>query len=39
VFGKVVAGADVVDTIEKVQTGRNDVPVDTVTIVKAVELA
>jgi peptidyl-prolyl cis-trans isomerase B (cyclophilin B) len=39
VFGKVVAGANVVDTIEGVQTGRNDVPVETVTILKAVELA
>ncbi len=39
VFGKVVAGAEVVDAIEKVQTGRNDVPVETVTILKAVELA
>lgn len=39
VFGKVVAGAEVVDAIEKVQTGRNDVPVETITILKAVELA
>jgi peptidyl-prolyl cis-trans isomerase B (cyclophilin B) len=43
VFGKVVAGQDVVDALEKVRTGRkgfhDDVPVDTVLIEKAVELA
>jgi peptidyl-prolyl cis-trans isomerase B (cyclophilin B) len=40
VFGKVVAGTDVVDAIEKVRTGRrgghDDVPVDDVVITKAV---
>jgi len=40
VFGKVVAGADVVDQIEKVRTGRrgfhDDVPVDDVVIQRAV---
>ena len=39
VFGKVVKGMDVVDTIGKVKTGTkngmNDVPVETVTIKKA----
>ena len=39
VFGKVVKGQDVVDTIGKVKTGMkngmNDVPTETVTIVKA----
>ncbi len=39
VFGKVVTGQKVVDTIEKVKTGAkngmNDVPVETVTITKA----
>jgi cyclophilin family peptidyl-prolyl cis-trans isomerase len=39
VFGKVVEGKDVVDAIGKVKTGTkagmNDVPVETVTIVKA----
>ncbi len=43
VFGKVVAGSDVVDAIEKVATGNRgghgDVPVDDVLIVKAVEVA
>ena len=43
VFGKVVAGTEVVDAIEKVRTGRkgfhDDVPVEDVTIVKAVEVA
>jgi peptidyl-prolyl cis-trans isomerase B (cyclophilin B) len=43
VFGKVVAGTEVVDAIEKVRTGRkgfhDDVPVDAVTIDKAVEIA
>ncbi len=43
VFGKVVAGTEIVDAIEKVRTGRkgfhDDVPVDTVTIEKAVEIA
>jgi len=42
VFGKVSAGHDVVDAIEKVKTGRkgfhDDVPVDDVTIIKAVEV-
>jgi peptidyl-prolyl cis-trans isomerase B (cyclophilin B) len=43
VFGKVVAGTEVVDAIEQVRTGRkgfhDDVPVDAVTITKAVEIA
>lgn len=43
VFGKVVAGTDVVDTIEKVRTGRkgfhDDVPLEAVVIEKAVEIA
>jgi peptidyl-prolyl cis-trans isomerase B (cyclophilin B) len=43
VFGKVVAGQDVVDTIEKVRTGskgfHDDVPLEPVTIEKAVEIA
>jgi peptidyl-prolyl cis-trans isomerase B (cyclophilin B) len=43
VFGKVVAGQDVVDAIEKVKTGRSgfhdDVPKEDVVIVKAVEVA
>jgi peptidyl-prolyl cis-trans isomerase B (cyclophilin B) len=43
VFGKVVAGTEVVDAIEKVRTGRSgfhdDVPLEAVTIVKAVEVA
>ena len=43
VFGKVVAGNDVVDAIEKVRTGRNgfhdDVPLEAVSILKAVEVA
>ncbi|MFZ2988884.1 peptidylprolyl isomerase [Ideonella sp.] len=43
VFGKVVEGIDVVDAIEKVRTGRkgmhDDVPVDSVIITKAVEIA
>ena len=42
VFGKVVAGQDVVDRIESVSTGRrgfhDDVPVDPVTIERAVEI-
>lgn len=42
VFGKVVAGHDVVDTIEAVKTGRrgfhDDVPLESVTIDKAVEV-
>lgn len=42
VFGKVVAGADVVDKIEGVKTGRkgfyDDVPVEAVTIDRAVEV-
>ena len=41
VFGKVVAGAEVVDAIEKVRTGRkgfhDDVPVEDVVITKAIE--
>lgn len=43
VFGQVVAGTEVVDAIEKVRTGRkgfhDDVPLDAVTIEKAVEIA
>lgn len=43
VFGKVVAGTEVVDQIEKVKTGRrgfhDDVPSDNITITKAVEIA
>jgi peptidyl-prolyl cis-trans isomerase B (cyclophilin B) len=43
VFGKVVAGQDVVDTIEKVRTGNkgfhDDVPLEAVTIDKATEIA
>ena len=43
VFGKVVAGTDVVDAIDKVRTGRkgfhDDVPLDSVTIEKAQEIA
>jgi peptidyl-prolyl cis-trans isomerase B (cyclophilin B) len=43
VFGRVVQGQDVVDRIEAVKTGRrgfhDDVPLDQVTIDKAVELA
>jgi len=42
VFGKVVAGTDVVDAIEKVKTGRkgfhDDVPLEDVIITKATEL-
>lgn len=42
VFGKVVAGTEVVDAIEKVKTGRkgfhDDVPVEDVVITKAVEV-
>jgi peptidyl-prolyl cis-trans isomerase B (cyclophilin B) len=42
VFGKVVDGMDVVDTIEKVRTGRkgfhDDVPVDDVLITRVVEI-
>jgi peptidyl-prolyl cis-trans isomerase B (cyclophilin B) len=42
VFGKVVAGTDVVDAIEKVKTGRrgphDDVPLEDVVITKAVLL-
>jgi peptidyl-prolyl cis-trans isomerase B (cyclophilin B) len=42
VFGKVTAGQNVVDQIEKVKTGRkgfhDDVPVEDVTILKAVEV-
>lgn len=43
VFGKVVAGTEVVDAIEKVRTGRrghhDDVPLEAVTIEKAQEIA
>ncbi len=43
VFGKVVAGTEVVDAIEKVKTGRkgfhDDVPLEDVVILKAAELA
>jgi peptidyl-prolyl cis-trans isomerase B (cyclophilin B) len=43
VFGKVVAGTEVVDALDKVKTGRkgfhDDVPVETVTIDKAQEIA
>jgi peptidyl-prolyl cis-trans isomerase B (cyclophilin B) len=43
VFGKVVAGTEVVDAIERVATGRkgmhDDVPVEDVVILKAAELA
>jgi peptidyl-prolyl cis-trans isomerase B (cyclophilin B) len=43
VFGKVVAGTEIVDAIEKVRTGRkgfhDDVPVEDVSIVKATEVA
>jgi peptidyl-prolyl cis-trans isomerase B (cyclophilin B) len=43
VFGKVVAGTEVVDAIEKVKTGRkgfhDDVPVDDVMITRAAEIA
>jgi len=43
VFGKVVAGTEVVDAIEKVKTGRNgfhdDVPLDNVVIERAVEIS
>ena len=43
VFGKVVAGTEVVDAIEKVRTGRkgfhDDVPLKAVTIEKAQEIA
>lgn len=42
VFGKVTAGMEVVDAIEKVRTGskgrHDDVPVEAVTIVKATEI-
>ena len=42
VFGRVVEGQDVVDSIEKVKTGRrgphDDVPVDDVVILKATEV-
>jgi peptidyl-prolyl cis-trans isomerase B (cyclophilin B) len=43
VFGKVVSGIDVVDTIENVRTGKNgfhdDVPLEAVVIEKATEIA
>ena len=43
VFGKVVAGSEIVDAIESVQTGRRgfhqDVPMESVTIERAVEVA
>ncbi len=42
VFGKVVAGTEVVDAIEKVRTGRSgfhdDVPLEDVVITKAIEV-
>jgi peptidyl-prolyl cis-trans isomerase B (cyclophilin B) len=42
VFGRVVAGTEVVDAIEKVQTGRkgfhDDVPLEDVVIIKATEV-
>jgi peptidyl-prolyl cis-trans isomerase B (cyclophilin B) len=42
VFGRVVKGTEVVDAIEKVRTGNksghSDVPLETVTIVRAVEI-
>ena len=42
VFGKVVAGTEVIDAIEKVRTGRkgfhDDVPLEDVSIVKATEI-
>ncbi len=42
VFGKVIAGTEVVDAIEKVRTGNRaghgDVPLEAVTILKAVEI-
>lgn len=43
VFGKVIAGQDVVDAIERVKTGRSgghgDVPVEDVTIISATRVA
>ena len=43
VFGKVVAGTDIVDAIEKVKTGNSgghgDVPVEDVLIERAVEIS
>jgi peptidyl-prolyl cis-trans isomerase B (cyclophilin B) len=43
VFGRVVSGTEVVDAIEQVRTGNRgghaDVPLETVTIVRAVEIA
>jgi peptidyl-prolyl cis-trans isomerase B (cyclophilin B) len=43
VFGRVTAGTEVVDTIEKVRTGRkgfhDDVPLDDVVILRAYEVA
>jgi peptidyl-prolyl cis-trans isomerase B (cyclophilin B) len=43
VFGRVVSGTEVVDAIEKVQTGRkgfhDDVPLEDVLIIKATELS
>jgi peptidyl-prolyl cis-trans isomerase B (cyclophilin B) len=43
VFGKVVGGTETVDAIEKVKTGRkgfhDDVPLESVTILKATEIA
>ncbi len=42
VFGRVVKGTEVVDTIEKVRTGNKaghaDVPLEPVTILRAVEI-
>lgn len=43
VFGKVVSGTEIVDAIEQVKTGRkgfhDDVPLEAVTIIKAIEIA
>mgnify|MGYP002783712481 CR=1 FL=1 len=39
VFGKVVAGMDVVDAIRSVRTGAQDVPTETITITKARRLS
>ena len=38
VFGEVVEGMDVVESISKVKTGRNDRPVEDVKVIKAVVL-
>ncbi|HUZ54747.1 MAG TPA: peptidylprolyl isomerase, partial [Streptosporangiaceae bacterium] len=37
IFGEVVSGSEVVDAISKVQTGRNDRPVDDV-VLESVEI-